>query len=101
LILQALKKLRADEGHVPTISEFFGIVIRLYFNDHAPPHFHARYNDHEAVIGIETLRVLEGWLPRRALGLVLDWAELHRQELLNVWELCRLHQQPVKIAPLE
>ncbi len=86
---------------MPTISEFFGIVIRLYFNDHAPPHFHARYNEHEAVIEIESLGVLEGFLPRRALGLVLDWAELHRTELLADWELCRMHQQPVKIAPLE
>jgi hypothetical protein len=86
---------------VPTISEFFGILIRLYFNDHAPPHFHARYNDHEAVIAMDSLEVLEGWLPRRALGLVLDWAELHRAELLADWELCRMHHQPRKIAPLE
>ena len=86
---------------MPTISEFFGILIRLYFNDHPPPHFHARYNEHEAVIEIETLRVMEGFLPRRALGLVLDWAELHRSELLADWELCRTHQQPNKIAPLE
>ncbi len=54
---------------MPTISEFFGILIRLYFNDHPPPHFHARYNEHEAVIEIETLNMMEGFLPRRALGL--------------------------------
>jgi hypothetical protein len=86
---------------VPTISTFFGILIRMYFNDHAPPHFHACYNEHEAVVIIGTLEVLEGSLPRRALGLVLDWAELHKAELLADWELCRAKEQPHKIAPLE
>ena len=62
---------------MPTISQFFGILIRMYFNDHAPPHFHALYNENEAVIRIEPLEVMEGLLPRRALGLVFDWAELH------------------------
>lgn len=69
--------MRAEGIILPTISMFFGILIRMYFNDHAPPHFHAHYNEHEAVIAIESLAVLEGALPRRALGLVLDWAELH------------------------
>ena len=86
---------------MPTISQFLGILIRMYFNDHAPPHFHALYNEHEAVIRIEPLEVMEGSLPRRALGLVFDWVELHRAELLNDWELCRAKQQPLKIAPLE
>ena len=66
---------------MPTLSIFFGIVIRMYYDDHPPPHFHAIYGAHEAKIGIETLELIEGKLPRRALGLVLDWAELHRQEL--------------------
>ena len=86
---------------MPTISAFFGILIRMYFNDYPPPHFHARYNEDEAVISIETLMVLEGKRPRRALSLVLEWAELHRDELLADWELCRAQAQPVKIAPLE
>jgi len=86
---------------MPTISEFLGIVIRMYFNDHPPPHFHARYNDFEAVIQIEPLEIMEGTMPRRALGLVLDWAELHRAELLNDWDLCRAQQPPLRIAPLE
>lgn len=73
----------------------------MYFNDHAPPHFHAHYNEHEAVVAIDSLEVLEGSLPRRALGLVLDWAELYRPELLADWDLCRAKQQPLKIAPLE
>ena len=86
---------------MPTISTFFGILIRMYFNDHAPPHFHARYNESEAVISIEPLVVLEGSLPKRALALVTEWAEVHRAELLADWELCRAQQPPAKIAPLE
>ena len=86
---------------MPTISAFFGILIRMYFNDHPPPHFHALYNEFEAVIEIETLLILEGSLPRRAMGLVLEWAEVHRNELLADWDLCRAHAQPFKIDPLE
>jgi hypothetical protein len=86
---------------VPTISSFFGILIRMYFNDHAPPHFHAHYNDNVAVIAIDSLQVLEGSLPPRALGLVIEWAQLHKAELIDDWELCRAKRQPLKIAPLE
>ncbi|UWZ85344.1 DUF4160 domain-containing protein [Occallatibacter riparius] len=86
---------------MPTISVFFGIFIRMYFNDHAPPHFHAIYGDNEAVIVIEDLAVREGSLPRRALSLVREWAELHRGELQADWELCRARQTPLQIAPLE
>jgi hypothetical protein len=73
----------------------------MYFNDHPPPHFHARYNEDEAVIAIEPPAVLEGTLPKRALGLVMEWAELHKAELLADWELSQSKQQPLKIAPLE
>jgi len=86
---------------VPTISMFFGILIRMYFNDHPPPHFHARYNEDEAVIAIESLRVLEGSLPKRALSLVQEWAGVHKAELAADWELCQSKQQPLKIDPLE
>ncbi len=86
---------------MPTISQFFGILVRMYFNDHAPPHFHALYGEHEAVIVIESLEILEGSLPRRALGLVREWASLHTDELRKNWELCRTRQQPLKIDPLE
>ena len=67
---------------MPTLSIFFG---NRHPNVHPPPHFHAIYREHEAKIGIETLELIEGKLPRRALGLVLDWAELHRQELRDNW----------------
>ena len=86
---------------MPTISSFYGLLIRMYFNDHAPPHFHALYGEHQATIDIRKLIVLEGSLPRRALELALDWAELHRAELQDDWDLCR-QQQPLKrIEPLQ
>jgi hypothetical protein len=86
---------------MPTISAFYGILIRMYFNDHEPPHFHALYAEHQATIDINKLAVLEGSLPRRALELTLDWAELHRVELLENWRLCREQCSPSRIEPLE
>lgn len=86
---------------MPTISSFFGILIRMYYRDHAPPHFHAVYGEQEAIIDIETLAVLEGRLSRRALELVLDWAELHRVELRENWQRARAHEALKNVAPLE
>ena len=86
---------------MPTLSVFFGIVIRMYFDDHPPPHFHAVYAEYEAKIAIDALEVIEGWLPRRALGLVLDWAELHREELRDNWSRGREHHPLNPIPPLE
>lgn len=86
---------------MPTISQFFGIIVRMYFNDHAPPHFHVQYNEYQAVVTIEDMRITEGRLPRRAQELVLDWAELHKMELMEDWNLCRTKQQPRQIPPLE
>lgn len=86
---------------MPRISEFFGIVIAMYYNDHAPPHFHARYAEHEATFRIDTLRVLEGALPRRAAAMVVEWAEAHRDELAADWDLARAAQPLNRIAPLE
>src|SRR5207248_6989482 len=74
---------------VPRLSEFFGIIIAMYYSDHTPPHFHARYAEHEASIRIDTLEILEGLLPRRAFSLVLEWAALHRAELIDDWERAR------------
>lgn len=86
---------------MPTVSRFFGITIRMYFDDHPPPHFHAYYGTDAAKIQIETLRVDEGQLPRRALGLVLEWAVEHREELLENWQLAEAHGPLKQIAPLE
>ena len=66
---------------MPRISQFYGIIVAMYYSDHGPPHFHARYAEHEALVNLETLEVLEGHLPRRALALTLEWAALHRGEL--------------------
>lgn len=86
---------------MPTISSFYGIFIRMFFNDHAPPHFHVDYSEFRAVIDIATLQIYDGNLPRRALNLVLDWAELHQKELLEDWALCQAKQTPKPIAPLQ
>jgi hypothetical protein len=70
---------------MPEVSRFYGIVIRMYFADHWPPHFHAEYGEHEALIGIEGLRVIAGGLPARAFGLVAEGALLHQPELAALW----------------
>ena len=86
---------------MPEISRFFGIVIRMYWNDHEPAHFHAIYGEHEALIEIESLAIYRGELPRRALALVLEWAAIHRDELREDWLLARLTQPMQPIQPLE
>jgi len=80
---------------------FYGVVIQMFWNDHAPPHFHALYGEHEAIVAIETFQVLRGSLPRRALALVFEWAQDHRAELMENWERCRLREMPTKIEPLQ
>ena len=86
---------------MPEISRFFGIVIAMFYDDHAPPHFHARYGGDRATLAIETLAVLDGSLPPRALGLVIEWAAMHRGELSANWGRAR-EQAPLEpIAPLE
>jgi hypothetical protein len=86
---------------VPRLSEFFGIIIAMYYHDHWPPHFHARYGEHEATVRIDTLAVLGGALPRRAYGLVLEWAAFHRRELAENWERAREGEPLSRIAPLD
>jgi hypothetical protein len=85
---------------VPTISRFYGIVIRMYFADHAPPHFHAVYAGEEAVIAIADGAVLRGGLPDRALRMVREWAAMRRDELAANWERTQIPEQPAPIAPL-
>lgn len=86
---------------MPEISRFFGIVIVMYYNDHEPPHFHVRYGDQKAIIGVETLTLLAGRLSPRALGLVMEWASSHQDELLQDWELAQRQEPLKKIQPLE
>ena len=88
-------------GFMPTISTFYGIVIRMYHRDHAPAHFHVFYQGNEAKIDIENLELMAGNLPRRVLGLVLDWAELHQNELRGNWTLAQQRKPINTISPLE
>jgi hypothetical protein len=85
---------------VPRISAFYGIVITMYYRDHRPPHFHAIYGEHEAQIVIETLEPLAGALPRRALRLVQEWAELHTDELEENWTRAEARLPLATIEPL-
>ena len=86
---------------MPTISQFFGIVIQMFWREHAPPHFHALYGEYEALIDIRTLEVISGALPRRAMALTIEWAIEHRTELMEDWEICQAKQLPKRIPPLE
>ncbi len=85
---------------MPEISRFFGIVIQMYFSDHQTPHFHARYGGKRAVVQIRTLKAMSNLSPR-VLGFVVEWARLHRQELLENWERARRGEMLLEIEPLE
>ena len=86
---------------MPRISEFYGILIYMYFQDHPPAHFHAIYAEYEALVSVESGDVLQGQLPARALKLVQEWRELHRAELLEDWRKAQEGEPLVKIAPLD
>jgi len=86
---------------MPVVSKFYGIMIKMFYEEHNPPHFHVEYAEHNAVVNIAELKITRGKLPRRAANLVLDWAELHQQELLADWELCQNDLAPKPIKPLE
>ncbi len=86
---------------MPCISQFFGIAIYMYYNDHSPPHFHAEYSESEALYEIETLRVYRGKLPRRAHNMVIEWADLHNNELMENWVRARQGQPLMAIESLE
>ena len=68
----------SENQHMPEISRFYGIIIKMFFADHNPPHFHVLYNDFNAIIEIETLSIIEGKLPPRALGMTMEWASIHQ-----------------------
>ena len=85
---------------MPEISRFFGIIVAMFFDDHNPPHFHARYGKDGVAIEIASLRVLEGQIPARALGLVIEWALQYQKELLQDWTLAKNNKPLKKIPPL-
>jgi hypothetical protein len=91
---------RYDVG-VPEISRFFGIVITMLYDEHAPPHFHARYGEYEAAIGIRDGHVVTRHFPGRALRLVLDWRELNERGLVENWERMLRGEPPTPIVPLD
>ena len=86
---------------MPRIAQFYGIAIYIYYHNHAPPHFHAIYGEHEAVFEIATATLLDGKLPRRARSFVIEWADTHRDELQRNWNLARAGQPLNPIDPLE
>ena len=85
---------------MPSISEFYGIIIYMYMSEHNPPHFHVKYQDYEAIITIDG-GVVTGSLPRRALNLVYEWLDLHKNELMENWKRMENKESLVKIDPLK
>lgn len=86
---------------MPEVSRFYGIIIAMYYNEHNPPHFHAKYGEYIAEIDIRTLQILKGEIPNRAKALVLEWANEHRDELIQDWELARQKSELKEIEPLK
>lgn len=88
---------------MPTLSMFYGIIIRMYCSpkEHNPPHIHAYYNDATAIINISTCELTDGIFPTKQLKLVTAWAEIHKEELLADWELAMNGEHPFKIDPLK
>jgi hypothetical protein len=82
---------------MPEIARFYGIVIKLFFGDHPPPHFHAVYGEHIGLFSIDTFEMIEGDLPSRAKKLVVEWANINKTELKHMWETQEFH----KLPPLE
>lgn len=85
---------------MPTISRFYGIIVFMNYNDHQPPHFHARYQDQEIIVEIESGTV-EGRMSKRALRMVLEWLDLHQEDLMANWELARQRKALNMIQPLQ
>lgn len=92
-------KLRQEALLMPILSKFYGITIRMYFqqSEHNPPHIHALYGDDIAAVEIQTGDILEGNLPPKALSMVREWTELHKNDLLKIWKT----QEFIKLPPLE
>ena len=85
---------------MPEICRFYGIVIKMFINARPPPHFHAEYGEYEGVININTVAVITGKLPSRALGLVIEWTSIHQDELRELWEKAQNHETLDRLEPL-
>jgi len=86
---------------MPEISRFYGIVIKMYFDEHNPPHLHAEYGEYEALVNINSMAIIAGRLPSRVLGMVIEWASMHQDELKREWEKARNMESLGKIPPLK
>lgn len=86
---------------MPEISRFYGIIIAMFYSEHNPPHFHVRYGGNKGAIRIADFALIEGRLPPRVLGLVVEWAANHREELLADWERARNEEPLNSIDPLD
>ena len=86
---------------MPTISMFYGILIKMNYREHNPPHIHVEYNEYRAVYGIDSCELMNGELPQAQSRLVLAWMEIHRDELLANWKLSELKEELYKIDPLK
>jgi hypothetical protein len=85
---------------MPEICRFLGIVVAMYFKEHSPPHFHAKYGEYRASFSIEELKIIQGNMPKRVVSLILEWAFEHRAELMENWELAKRKEQLKSIEPL-
>lgn len=84
---------------MPEICRFYGIVIRMYLidNEHPPCHIHIKYGEHEAVVGLHDLKIIDGTLPQKCYQLVREWAEIHQKELIEMWDSQNFHSiEPLK-----
>ncbi len=79
---------------MPVIARFYGIIIKMYFNNHFPPHFHAAYGEYIGVFDINSIEMIEGDLPPRAIKLVKEWAEKYKNELLEIWDKQEFRRLP-------
>jgi hypothetical protein len=85
---------------MPEISRFYGIIIRMFYNEHNPPHFHAEYGEYKVVISLDD-ETVEGFMPKRALKMIFEWLDVHKTELRENWNLCMNREIPEKIEPLK
>lgn len=99
-VMAEVQSLIESKKPMPTISEFFGIIISMYWDEHNPPHFHARYGGQKAIFDIATGKKMKGTFSKRGEKLVTEWALLHKQELIQDWDLCVNKKMPLKIQPL-
>jgi hypothetical protein len=95
-----LEKFSVQNYLMPQISYFLGVIIRMFYRDHNPPHFHAAYADFEGIIDIEKNEIIGGYLPPRVLAIVSEWTAIHQNELMDNWERARQQESLKDIAPL-